>query len=80
MVMSAMIVSFLFYLWFSYFGGVEPQGVYWDLSLAPYVHVTVDLYTFPICTYHFTCLCTRPPDSNKYEALRSAGFMRFSWG
>ena len=55
MVMSVMIVSFLFYLWFSYFGGVEPQGVYWDLSLAPYVHVTVDLYTFLICTYHFTC-------------------------
>src|SRR5882762_8501915 len=53
MVMSAMIVSFLFYLWFSYFGDVEPQGVYWDFSLAPYVHVTVDLYTFPICTYHF---------------------------
>jgi len=47
------------------------EQYYWDLSLAPYVHVTVNLYTFPICTYHFTCLCTRPPDSNRLRAPRA---------
>src|ERR1700683_4816525 len=44
---------------------------YWDLSLAPYVHVAVDLYTFPICACHFTCFYTR-----KYSQISKSGYSK----
>jgi hypothetical protein len=54
MVMLAMIVSIIIFLMALLFWGCQASGGYWNLSLA-YVHMTVDLYMFPICTYHFTC-------------------------
>jgi len=53
--------------WCRVIGGATRNG-YWDLSLTPYIHVTVPLYTFPICTYIFTCPCTCPLSSNRLWA------------
>ena len=51
------------------FRGCRASGVYWDLSLAPYIHMTVDLYMFRICTYHFTGSIILSPQVLKIPSL-----------